>query len=234
MKSLSQVYVFFPYVPINAYMRRWAVRRPKLVTLEISVLCMMVFRINTYIIWELLWKALLPLTSKQTKPQYKILKSYVQCITFILPYINQHLCTTLCIINHVLVTNLTRFGVYWHHLQGAQYNCIFVATRQMVTNTYTFCLQPFDVMRRIYADMWFSIHSVVHKCWLIKCYIFKLKCSYPCTNITISNKAWRMNTHILLRMSLLALYHSNMFQPPKIHPQGVHFSSKVNKMSYEM
>ena len=32
--------------------------------------------------------------------------------------INQHLCTTLCILNHLVIA-ATRFGVYWRYLQGA-------------------------------------------------------------------------------------------------------------------
>jgi len=44
------------------------------------------------------------------------------------PFINQHSCTTLCILNHMSVACPTRFGVCWHHIQGDQSKCKFFAT----------------------------------------------------------------------------------------------------------
>jgi hypothetical protein len=43
---------------------------------------------------------------------------YVPCIVILLPFINQHLCTTVCLRNHLLVTTSMRFVLYWHHFQG--------------------------------------------------------------------------------------------------------------------
>ena len=53
---------------------------------------------------------------------------------------------------------------------------------------------------------------------------------------TISNKDRRMHTYII-NTTLLTLYNSDVFQPSKSYRQGVrqvHFSSKVNKMIYQM
>ena len=57
-----------------------------------------------------------------------VLMLYVPCIIIIilllllllllLPCINQHLCTTLCLRNHLLVTTSMRFVLYRHHFQG--------------------------------------------------------------------------------------------------------------------
>jgi len=41
--------------------------------------------------------------------------------------VNQLLCSTLYIPNHILVPTVMRFGVYCHLLQGAQSNCNFFA-----------------------------------------------------------------------------------------------------------
>jgi len=59
-----------------------------------------------------------------------------------------------------------------------------------------------------------------------------LSCSFPCTDITISYKDWRMHLYII-HTTLSALCHSNMFQPSKAHSLGVwliHFYSKINKI----
>ena len=54
---------------------------------------------------------------------------YVPCIIFVLSlFINQHLCTLLCILNHTLVTHPARFFQCWHRLQGGWSNCKFYAT----------------------------------------------------------------------------------------------------------
>ena len=58
------------------------------------------------------------------------------------PFINQHLCTTLCIPTHMSDSALMHFSVYWR------------------------CKQ---ILKRISAEtnMWTGIQSVVHKCWLL-------------------------------------------------------------------
>jgi len=33
------------------------------------------------------------------------------------PFVNQQLCTTICALNHTLVTDVSRIGVYWYHFQ---------------------------------------------------------------------------------------------------------------------
>jgi len=45
---------------------------------------------------------------------------YVPCVIIIIlsPFINQHLCTTLCLRNQLLVTASVRFVLYWRHFQG--------------------------------------------------------------------------------------------------------------------
>jgi len=64
-----------------------------------------------------------------------ILTLYVPCIMFTSLFINQHLCTTICILNHKLVTAPTRYCVYWHHCQEALPNCRFFVTCLMIIST---------------------------------------------------------------------------------------------------
>jgi len=59
-----------------------------------------------------------------------------------------------------------------------------------------------------------------------------LSCSFPCNDITISYKYWRMHLYIIHTI-LSALCHSNMLQPSKVNSPGVqliHFHSKINKI----
>lgn len=46
----------------------------------------------------------------------------VPCIIIIIiilsPFINQHLCSTICVRNHLLVTASMLLVLYWHHFQG--------------------------------------------------------------------------------------------------------------------
>jgi hypothetical protein len=49
-------------------------------------------------------------------------------------FINQHVCTTICIPNHVSVSAPTHYGVCWHHLQGSPSNRQLFAARPMVAN----------------------------------------------------------------------------------------------------
>ena len=60
----------------------------------------------------------------------RVLIVYIPRIMFTPPFINQHLSTMLCITNPAP----TRFGVFWHHLQGAPPNWKFFTTRQMIIN----------------------------------------------------------------------------------------------------
>jgi len=62
---------------------------------------------------------------------FKGLIVYIPCFMFTPPFINKHLCTTLCIPDPAP----TRFCVYRRHLQGAPPNCKFFATRQMIIST---------------------------------------------------------------------------------------------------
>jgi len=54
---------------------------------------------------------------------------------FISPFINQHLCTIPCILNHISVTAPTRCGVYCYDHQEAPSNRKFFATHQMIIST---------------------------------------------------------------------------------------------------
>jgi hypothetical protein len=58
---------------------------------------------------------------------------------FVSPFINQHMCTTLCISNHIAVTDPTCFGVCRHHHQGDQYHCKFFAVHQMIMAHHRLC-----------------------------------------------------------------------------------------------
>jgi hypothetical protein len=51
------------------------------------------------------------------------------------PFINQHLRTTICEPNHISVSAPTRFGISWHHLQGAPSNRQFFAAPPPVANS---------------------------------------------------------------------------------------------------
>jgi hypothetical protein len=59
---------------------------------------------------------------------------------FLSPFINQHMCTTLCISNHISVTAPTCFGVCRHHHHGDQCHCKFFAIHQMITTHHRLCL----------------------------------------------------------------------------------------------
>ena len=50
-------------------------------------------------------------------------------------FTGQHLCTILCILDHILTIASTCFGDHWHHLQGVQFNCKFLETHQMIIST---------------------------------------------------------------------------------------------------
>ena len=62
--------------------------------------------------------------------------SSVQCIMFTLPFINQYLCTILCMLNHTLVTGPVCFVLYWHHLQRALSKSKSFASRQVIISTF--------------------------------------------------------------------------------------------------
>jgi len=55
----------------------------------------------------------------------------ILCIS-VSPVINQYLCTTPCIQNHISVTAPLHFGVYRHHRQEAQSNYKIFMTLQMI------------------------------------------------------------------------------------------------------
>jgi hypothetical protein len=57
------------------------------------------------------------------------------CIMFTSLLTYQHLCTILCILDHILIIAPTRFGVRRHHLQGAPVTCKLIGTHQMITGT---------------------------------------------------------------------------------------------------
>jgi len=69
-----------------------------------------------------------------------------------------------------------------------------------------------------------------------------LKETFQLTKPWISSSIWNISNkdrmHIyIITTTLLTLYHSNMFQPSKGHPQVVqmiHFISKVNKVCYQI
>lgn len=64
-------------------------------------------------------------------------KKYVR----ISPFIDQHFCNILCLIDHMLIIVSTRFIVHWHHLRGDPFNCKFLETHQIITQTHIKRLQ---------------------------------------------------------------------------------------------
>jgi len=111
-----------------------------------------------------------------SKFNWTILTWCVPCILFVPPFFNQYLCTTICVLNHIdrLITEGTLMICKVVHLclkKLRLYN-----KRSTDACKYLTCCEEFTVrlgfLKRVSVDsetcrMWFSVHSVVHKCWLI-------------------------------------------------------------------
>jgi hypothetical protein len=67
-------------------------------------------------------------SSKECEQMSCILTLYIRCIMFMALFIDQHLCIILCILDDILIISPMRFGVHWHHRQGAQFNFKFFET----------------------------------------------------------------------------------------------------------
>jgi hypothetical protein len=91
-----------------------------------------------------------------------VLMLYVPCIIIIiilllllLPFINQHLCTTLCLRNHLLVTTSMRFVLYWHHFQGD----LPVNSSQHIQVIINACW-PFIIRPQFFKHSWTALNII--------------------------------------------------------------------------
>ena len=89
------------------------------------------FCVQQYIITDFLAKVPSGLTRRGFRDLTYKVRRY-ELPQFVSPFVNQHMCSTLCISNHISVTGPTRFGVCRHHRQGEQWHCKFFAIQQTI------------------------------------------------------------------------------------------------------
>ena len=116
------------------------------------------------------------------------------CIIFISPFTYQHLRTIQCVLDHILITAPTHFGVHWHHLQAVPFNCKFFNTSQhllvahyMITDFHTEC-KTLKLCIGATINMWFSIHigakMLVNKRRYNNCLVWK-RAKFPSSKSSV-------------------------------------------------
>jgi len=98
------------------------------------------------------------------------------------PFINQHSCTTLCILNHIPVTAPTRFGIRWHHLQGDLSKCKLFATSSDYKH-----LNGRPIRDRSFFDLLKPTGHVMHQQFYIQ-QLYALPTLYLCVLYLSENK----------------------------------------------
>ena len=85
------------------------------------------------------------LRPKQAANNRQIINSFARRSTYFVVFYNkiwrspitdQHLYTTLCILDHELIIEPTGFGVHCHHFKGAPFNCMFSETYRKIRSTF--------------------------------------------------------------------------------------------------